>query len=132
MTATTPFQGGFGADTLDGGARRRHLDGTYSSGSGPFGPSDEDAGDMLLGGGGDDMILVGANDVATGGEGADTFITGSYVRTGRRRRTFSDFNPDLDVIEVIFDPDLTPDPEITVEDFADGTGANILLDARSS
>jgi Ca2+-binding RTX toxin-like protein len=124
------LQGGFGADTLDGGAGDDTLDGTYAAGSGPFGPFDEDAGDLLLGGDGDDMILVGANDVATGGEGADTFITGSYVEHVDVAGHVTDFNPALDVIEVIFDPDLTPDPEITVEDFSDDTGANILLDGQ--
>jgi Ca2+-binding RTX toxin-like protein len=124
------LQGGFGADTLDGGGGDDTLDGTYAAGSGPFGPFDEDVGDLLLGGDGDDMILVGAHDVATGGEGADTFIAGGYIEQVEVAGHVTDFNPAFDVIEVIFDPDLTPDPEITVEDFADGTGANILMDGE--
>lgn len=42
----------------------------------------------------------------------------------------SGFNPAFDVIEILFDPELTPDPEVTVEDFLDGTGANILFDGQ--
>jgi len=124
------LQGGFGADTLLGGAGNDRLDGTFAAGNSIFGPHDEDQGDVLDGGEGDDTILIGAQDVATGGPGADTFVTGSYIETAEVAGHVTDFDPAQDVIEVLYDPDLTPDPVITVEDFADGTGANILFEGQ--
>ena len=124
------LQGGFGQDTLDGGAGDDRLDGTFASGGPIFGPHDEDQGDVLNGGNGDDTIVIGAKDVATGGAGADTFVTGSYIETAEVAGHVTDFQPGHDVIEVMFDPDLTPDPVITIEDFADGTGANILFEGQ--
>lgn len=124
------LQGGFGADTLSGGAGNDRLDGTFTAGGSVFATFDQDEGDRLDGGDGDDTILIGAQDIATGGDGADSFVTGSYIETAEVAGHVTDFNPSMDVIEVIFDPDLTPDPMITVEDFADGTGANILFEGQ--
>ncbi len=124
------LQGGFGADTLNGGDGNDRLDGTFAAGDSIFGPHDEDQGDVLDGGAGDDTIVVGALDIATGGEGADTFVTGSFIETAEVAGHVTDFDPAQDVIEVMFDPDLTPNPVITVEDFADGTGANILFEGQ--
>jgi len=124
------LQGGFGADTLFGGDGNDRLDGTFAAGDGAFGPHDEDRGDALDGGAGDDTILIGALDTATGAEGADRFVTGSYIETAELAGSVTDFDPIQDVIEVVFDPDMTPDPVITVEDFADGTGASILFNGQ--
>lgn len=124
------LQGGFGADTLLGGQGNDTLDGTYSAQQGSFGPFDQDRGDHLDGGDGDDVILIGAADVATGGEGRDSFITGSFIELAELAGHVTDFDPSQDVIEVIFDPDSTPDPIITVVDFDDGTGANILFNGE--
>lgn len=124
------LQGGFGADTLLGGAGNDRLDGTFTTGGSIFVTFDQDEGDILDGGDGDDTILIGARDIATGGDGADRFVTGSYIETAEVAGHVTDFDPSMDVIEVIFDPDLTPDPVITVEDFDDGTGANILFEGQ--
>ncbi len=124
------LQGGLGADTLLGGAGNDRLDGTFTTGGSIFATFDQDGGDLLDGGAGDDTILVGAHDIATGGDGADRFVTGSYIETAEVAGHVTDFDPSMDVIEVIFDPDLTPDPVITVEDFDDGTGANILFEGQ--
>jgi Ca2+-binding RTX toxin-like protein len=124
------LQGGFGADTLQGGDGDDRLDGTFAVGDALFGPYDEDAGDTLDGGAGDDLIVVGAHDIATGGEGADTFVTGSYIDLEVDAGSVTDFDPSRDVIEVLYDPELDPDPVIAVEDFADGTGADVLFDGQ--
>lgn len=124
------LQGGFGADTLFGGDGNDTLDGTYSGGLNGFGPFDEDQADQLFGGDGDDMIMIGAGDVATGGEGRDIFITGSYIEIADVAGHVTDFDPTQDVIEVVFDPTLTPAPVISVVDFPDGTGADILFNGQ--
>lgn len=53
---------------------------------------------------------------------------------GARKRALpllDNFDPREDVIEVVYDPSAHPDPVITVEDFEDQTGANILLDGET-
>ncbi len=124
------LQGGFGADTLEGGDGNDRLDGTFAAGDALFGPHDEDEGDTLDGCAGDDVIILGAGDIATGGEGSDSFITGSYIETGAEAGHVTDFDPARDVIEVMYDPAADPDPLITVEDFPDGTGAHVLFDGQ--
>lgn len=121
------LQGGFGADTLSGGACNDTLDGTYGEriGDGPL--VDTDQADQLFGGDGDDAILIGKGDIATGGEGRDSFITGSDALTEADVGHVSDFDPTQDVIEIMFDPDKTPNPLITVMDAADGSGANVYF-----
>ncbi|MBO6602489.1 MAG: hypothetical protein JJ938_06175 [Roseicyclus sp.] len=124
------LQGGFGADTLEGGAGNDRLDGTFSSESNMFGPFDEDEGDVLDGGAGDDIIMAGTDDLIFVGAGADTVTTGAYIDPDGEAPLISDFDPAEDVIEVMFDPALTPDPVITVVDFPDGSGADILLNGE--
>jgi hypothetical protein len=124
------LQGGFGADTLLGGAGNDRLDGTFAAGDSIFGPYDEDRGDLLDGGDGDDVIIIGAQDIATGGAGQDRFVTGSFIEMAALAGHVTDFDPTQDVIEVMFDPDATPDPVITVTNFADGSGANILFNGE--
>ncbi len=119
------LHGGAGADTLNGGSGNDTLNGTFSHGSG-----DQDAGDLLLGGSGDDQIILGNNDVAQGGSGADTFVSGDHITDDASAGTVSDFNPSEDRIEVIYDPDVTPNPVIEVQDFADGSGADIVLNGQ--
>lgn len=131
------LQGGFGADTLSGGAGNDTLDGTFGT-DGATGPRDTDTGDTLDGGAGDDAILIGAGDTATGGEGADSFLVGSHLETGTGAEgaataavgQVTDFDPTQDRIEVLYNPEADPEPRITVEDFADGTGAHILFDGQ--
>jgi hypothetical protein len=119
------LQGGTGADTLNGGSGNDLLDGTYGDGT-----TDHDSGDVLLGGSGDDQIILGQGDTAIGGTGADTFTGGSYVQSAEVAGHVNDFNPAEDRIEVIFDPAVDPDPTIEVQDFADGSGANIMLNGE--
>lgn len=119
------LQGGQGADTLDGGSGDDTLDGLYGDGG-----TDTDDGDVLWGGDGDDRIILGHGDMAHGGEGADTFVSGSYIENAEFAGHVADFNPSEDRIEVIFDPQENPDPMLEVLDFADGSGADIILNGE--
>lgn len=123
------LQGGFGSDTLDGGEGNDALDGTYSERSGALGTIDEDEGDLLNGGAGNDVLLLGAGDMAIGGDGADTFI-GAIPADAEAAARIADFDRSEDRIEVFFDPGASPDPQVTVVDFDDGDGAHILLDGQ--
>lgn len=51
--------------------------------------------------------------------------------TDKTMPMLENFDPAEDVIEIMYNPTAHPDPKITVEDFADGTGADILLDGKS-
>lgn len=120
------LQGGRGADTLDGGAGNDRIDGTFGAGRNLA--SDQDEGDLIDGGVGDDTILIGSGDTVFGGSGSDALIAGPQGVNGPG--IVSDFDPAEDRIEVMYDPVQTPDPVITVNDFADGSGADILLNGE--
>jgi len=77
---------------------------------------------LLNGGDGDDLLHLMGADMATGGAGADRFdIQGSGG-------TIADFNPEDDRLVVVYDPELHPDPQISVSD--DGADALVLLDGQ--
>jgi hypothetical protein len=44
--------------------------------------------------------------------------------------TVTDFDRDADQIEILYDPEVVPDPSVDVVDFTDGTGASIVLDGK--
>ena len=119
------LQGGLGADMLSGGSGDDTLDGVYGDGT-----TDRDDADTLWGGSGDDHIILGNGDMAHGGAGADTFTSGSWVETAEVAGHVADFDPTEDRIEVIFDPYESPDPTLEVQDFADGSGADIILNGE--
>lgn len=119
------LSGGMGADMLNGGSGNDVLDGTFGTDG-----YDKDDGDVLWGGTGDDTLILGQGDIAHGGAGADTFLSGSYVENAEVAGRVEDFDPGEDRIEVIFDPSENPDPMLEVQDFADGTGADIILNGE--
>jgi Ca2+-binding RTX toxin-like protein len=84
--------------------------------------SDEDGGGTLDGGDGEDTIVTGA--------GGDDVVAEPVIEMVEIAGHVADFEPGRDVIEVMFDPDLTPDPIVTVEDFDDGSGADILFEGQ--
>jgi len=124
------LQGGFGADTLSGGGDDDRLDGTFSSGMSSFGPFDEDEGDVLIGGDGNDSILIGVEDTAMGGAGADVFAAGNYIAPGATAGTVEDFDPNEDMIEILYDPSITPNPNITFQPNGSGTATQVLFDGQ--
>jgi hypothetical protein len=116
--------GDFGNDDLRGGAGVDFL----SGGEGDDALDGGEGRDLLFGGDGNDTILVGDGDIAQGGVGADTFIGADH--TDGDAGFVSDFNPTEDRIEVIYDPFANPEPMIEVQDFSDGSGADIILDGE--
>ncbi|MDU8926238.1 calcium-binding protein [Alisedimentitalea sp. MJ-SS2] len=68
--------GGLGADYMEGGAGNDVIDGTNNV---LDGGEDDQEFDTLIGGDGDDTLILGSRDGATGGAGADTFVTGTWV-----------------------------------------------------
>ncbi len=119
------LQGDAGADTLNGGSGNDLLNGTFGQGN-----IDQDEGDVLWGGDGDDTLIIGEGDIAHGGDGADLFVTGDYAQNSGFAGNVTDFDPGMDRIEVIFDPEVNPNPVLEVLDFADGSGADILLNGE--
>jgi len=65
--------------------------------------NDDSGQDILNGGDGDDLILLGATDTATGGEGHDTFATVNNMITATDGpATITDYNGTDDSIEVLY------------------------------
>ncbi|WGH79316.1 calcium-binding protein [Jannaschia ovalis] len=102
--------GGAGLDTLVGGVGADILNGLETATAARFAAggelSDSDfdetgdaTGDRMLGFAGDDVFLLGDDDIATGGPGADGFIAGDWIET-ENAATITDFEPDLDVIRL--------------------------------
>lgn len=71
-----------------------------------------DEGDTLVGGYGDDTLMVGDDDIATGDEGDDVFILGDWIDQASPA-LITDYEPGADVITISHDPALT-DPEVTI------------------
>ena len=120
--------GGFGADEMNGGEGNDTLDGTFTEGDSSFGPYDEDSADTLAGGDGDDHLFLGQGDIGIGGSGADLFESGAYIETDGDAAVVTDFDPAQDQIQVSVDLLASPQPNITVVDFDDGSGADIVVD----
>jgi Ca2+-binding RTX toxin-like protein len=114
--------GGEGSDTLDGDFGDDHLIGHHD------GPS-EDKADFLNGGAGNDVIEPGSGDYANGGEGRDLFRLGGWIAAGEAAQV-TDFDPEQDQIEVLYDPAAHPDAELTIEHDPETGAAHLLLDGR--
>lgn len=146
--------GGEGADELEGGADDDLLIGGAVPGT-PLAPDDlvalrdgtatlndilgveptdavplpdDNAPDTLVGGDGDDDLIVGSDDTATGGPGADLFVVLSEADdVADQTANITDFDAAEDAIIVLLDPnvDETPDVSVTTE----GDDAVILVDS---
>lgn len=64
-------------------------------------------GDFLNGGRGDDRILIGRADRASGGPGADGFVLGGWLSGAGGMATIDDYDPASDTLYLMCDPDLT-------------------------
>ncbi|MBD3764179.1 MAG: hypothetical protein IE927_05405 [Rhodobacterales bacterium] len=106
------LQGGEGTDTLDGGTGDDSLQGGAGA-------------DFLNGGTGDDALSLGAGDTGHGDAGADLFEL-TDVLPGDAPARIVDYTPGEDVLAVLYDPDLHPDPQLTVQQT--DSGSLILLD----
>ena len=136
--------GGFGADSLDGGEgsdalHGREGDDILRGGDGEdvlFGgdgadliDGSDDAGEMdfLNGGNGDDVILVGAGDIATGGDGMDSFLLSQW-QEDNGESTIMDFDRDEDNLVLLYEDTGGTDPEVEVRtDTADPDTGTIYV-----
>ena len=106
--------GSFGNDTLEGGAGQDVLNG--GAGDDIVVGNDDTDSDFLNGGRGDDILRGGVGDTLSGGEGADTFA----IDADQEGTTYiDDYDPDVDVIEVVYDQN-GPAPELTTSRTDDG------------
>ncbi len=117
-----------GNDTLNGGSGNDLLSGVDIStrdpevadffldrtASGPNeteNPTEEEA-NVLIGGSGNDELLLGEGDTGTGGEGRDIFKIGDWV--DENAPLITDFNANEDVLSVLYQ-DGQPSPTISIE-----------------
>jgi len=110
--------GGAGSDTLDGNAGDDRLDG-----SGDAFP------DFLNGGDGDDSLVLGKGDIATGGEGTDSFSLRDWMEEGGIA-AISDFDAEGDELVVVYDAAFHTNPHLTSETAEDTGDVTILLDGN--
>ena len=101
--------GGWGDDTLSGGETLASLPGL----------AENEALDYLNGGGGDDLIIAGAQDIVTSGEGTDRIVLGDWIRSGTATEIL-DYAPEDDSLMFVWDDsagaaapalDILPNPE---------------------
>ena len=72
--------------------------------------------------------MIGSGDWAHGGEDGDLFALGDWIDPDTPA-TIADFTAQEDQITVVFDPQVTPDPLLSIEPSEDHEAANwILLD----
>ena len=110
-----------GSNVLMGGAGNDILIGGIDAGAGQ---------NFLNGGEGDDVLVGGGTDVLHGGPGADRFVLGDWIGPGERV-TIMDYMPGEDRIQLLIDPALHPEPELTVApDPEDPANAVIRLDGE--
>ncbi len=125
------IRGGFGADTLIGGDGNDVIDhrGHHLEREGvthhEFAWHVDGAADVLDGGAGDDTLIIGNGDAATGGEGEDLFWVYHDGADGALAAEVMDFKVGEDFLRVSLNPQIgeNGEPEVQVmpsEDGADG------------
>lgn len=132
------LDGGAGSDTLTGhtgsdflvGGGSAALEAFLVTGVGVVGFDDfaDREADSLNGGAGSDVLVLDRSDTGTGGDGADAFVVfESADQTGSA--TITDFDQSADSLIIDYRAaDFAVVPTVTVVDFTDGTGADILMD----
>ncbi|WP_438956603.1 hypothetical protein [Cognatiyoonia sp.] len=85
------------------------------------GGADEET-DFLNGGAGDDRIVGGANDMLSGGDGANHFVIAVDSDT-----TVTDYDPETDTIEILVEG--TEPPEKALDDF--NGGVRVMADGHT-
>ncbi|CUH78098.1 calcium-binding protein [Tropicibacter naphthalenivorans] len=103
------LDGGLGYDTLFGGWDNDLLNGVVRGADG----TDIDQMDFLNGGDGDDTIGTGAGDIVSGGAGADVLVLGDWIVD--EAAELADFDNAEDQIVIVYDDtDGGPDPELEI------------------
>lgn len=110
--------GQFEADYLFGGDGDDTLDGTQASTLSEAG-TDEDVGDTLEGGAGDDVLILGEADLALGGAGEDTFVSGGHIT--ETMPIIENFVPGEDILELHYDPETDAEPDVEYLETSAGT-----------
>lgn len=96
-----------------------------------FSEDTDGRGDAIFAGSGDDTVVFGEDDTVTGGEGADTLLTASWLE-GESAATVTDFDTEEDRLLYAYDP-ADGEPEMTMElvENEDGT-SDALISANGS
>ncbi len=103
-----------GNNVLMGGAGNDTLVGAFLDAAG----KDASGQNFLNGGAGDDLLIAGQGDIASGGEGANTFALGDWLK-GVEAVTIMDYSPAQDQIVLHYDPEKISLPEVSVTFQAD-------------
>lgn len=123
------LNGGFGNDVLHGDQGSDTLDGDFGNDTligHETGVADPEV-DFLNGGEGDDLLIVGNGDYASGNQGADTFALGDWLGQGEFAQ-IQDYDPAEDQIVVVYDAVAHPDPVLTLEQEDGSDDVTVLLD----
>lgn len=110
------LDGGAGDDDLVGGEAAEVLIGGLGA-------------DTISGGGGDDTLVIDAQDVVAGGAGHDTFWLYSDGEVDVDFAQITDFSQDEDIIRISLPPEAeqSDDFEIEVSQTEDGTGSQVSV-----
>lgn len=112
------LSGGLGSDELNGGPGQDTIWGQW--------PGETDLeGDILNGGAGDDLLMLGSGDIANGGEAADVFAL-QDIHSGDPLAQIMDYDPSQDQLVILYDANLHPDPLLSI-DSHDGS-CTLLID----
>lgn len=116
--------GGAGSDALFGGWGNDVLNGLMRNATG----GDDDAGDFLNGGGGDDSIIAGAGDIITAGDGADEIVLGDWLASGEAVQIM-DYAAVDDNLVLIWDDSVanSAEPQISVTNDPDADDQTLVL-----
>ncbi len=112
--------GGAGTDDIDGGLGNDVINGVEAEGQ----PQETD---FLNGQDGDDRILVGAGDYASGGLGDDEFILQEWMNESQVAQV-TDYDPGHDQLVIVYDAAVHTDPVLTIEPNASGGGQSVFID----
>lgn len=132
-TGNDTLLGGWGDDLLIAGEGSNLLSGGDGNDTLIGYHPDQDGNDTgginyLNGGAGDDLIIMGSGDIATGGEGADTFVLGNWLGGGAPAEIM-DYTPGEDRLVLDFgDPDVKP--VITIDHDPETGIASIVVDGN--
>lgn len=96
-----------------------------------FSEDTDGRGDAIFAGSGDDTVVFGADDTVSGGDGADTLLTASWLE-GEDAATVTDFDPEEDRLLYAYDP-ADGEPVLTMElvENEDGT-SDALVSANGA
>jgi hypothetical protein len=108
--------GSGGADTLMGGAGDDAIVG-----------ADDDEADVLAGEDGNDSLTLGAGDLATGGAGDDLFTLADFG-PNTPPAVITDYSAEDDHIVLMYDPDVHPEPVVSMEQVEGTEDMSVMLD----